>query len=358
MSDSKNKIESIPVGDRVSMFLRGKVWYANYQANGKQHRLSLKTRIKREALLRAQRIEAELTRGEAPQPAKFATIGEAIDAFLNWHETDGRSPATMKVYRRVMVIVRRLAGSQRKMLASHLDFPFADALKAEAKAKGNSPKTIRTKLVVLRSLVRFAFRRKLIPADPLDGYKIKKAKARPQPCWSWEDSQRILNAAPARWRPLLTFLRETGCRAGEAIHLTWDDVHLNREEPSAHIRAKDGWKPKTGDERRVPLTQRAAATLASLPRRGRWVFEYSDSRRPGTGSSNMHDAALRCLKQVLKGLKLPGKLHTFRHTFISHALLSAPEPVVRSWVGHVDAETIRMYTHVGDAVSRGYIGKL
>jgi len=339
------------------MFLRGKVWYANYQANGKQHRPSLKTRNKREALLRAQRIEADLARGEAPVPTPVATIGEAIGAFMAWHETDGRSSGTMKIYRRVMDAVRRLAGSRRKTLVKDLDFAFADALKAEAKAKGNAPKTIYMKLIILRSLVRFAFRRKMTPVDPLDGYKIKKVKARPQPCWSWDDSQKIIDAAPPRWKPLFSFLRETGCRIGEAVHLAWDDVKLDGNEPYVHIRAKAGWKPKTGDERRVPLTLRAVETLAALPRRGLWVFEYP-GRRPGNGSVSMGLAALMALKSVLKTLELPGKLHTFRHTFISHALLTAPEPVVRSWVGHVDAETIRLYTHVAEAVSRAYIGRL
>lgn len=56
----------------------------------------------------------------------------------------------------------------------------------------------------------------------------------------------------------------------------------------------------------------------------------------------MQQMALLALKRTLKKLHLPGKVHTFRHTFISHALLSAPEPVVRSWVGHVDSETIRL----------------
>lgn len=72
----------------------------------------------------------------------------------------------------------------------------------------------------------------------------------------------------------------------------------------------------------------------------------------------MRQMALLALKRTLKKLHLPGKVHTFRHTFISHALLSAPEPVVRSWVGHVDTETIRLYTHVAEAVSRGFINKL
>ncbi|MDZ4683445.1 MAG: hypothetical protein SH850_00050 [Planctomycetaceae bacterium] len=57
----------LPVGDRVSIFPRGKAWYVNYQHNGRQVRRSLGTNNKKEALLRAQRIETDLARGDAPQ---------------------------------------------------------------------------------------------------------------------------------------------------------------------------------------------------------------------------------------------------------------------------------------------------
>lgn len=52
---------------------------------------------------------------------------------------------------------------------------------------------------------------------------------------------------------------------------------------------------------------------------------------------------------MTKRLKLPGQVHTFRHTFISLALMNrVPEAVARSWVGHVAPEILRHYTHVFD----------
>ncbi len=60
---------------------------------------------------------------------------------------------------------------------------------------------------------------------------------------------------------------------------------------------------------------------------------------------------LKALKQVLNKLGLPRR--TFRHASISHAMTSGiPESVVRAWVGHVDADVIRLDTHVADATSQ------
>ena len=54
-------------------------------------------------------------------------------------------------------------------------------------------------------------------------------------------------------------------------------------------------------------------------------------RRPPAG---LDRRALAHLKMVLKKLRLPGHLHTFRHSFISHALTSGvPPAIVRTGSG-------------------------
>lgn len=65
------------------------------------------------------------------------------------------------------------------------------------------------------------------------------------------------------------------------------------------------------------------------------------------------------LKAVVKSLGLKGHLHTFRHSFISHALVrGVPEAVVRQWVGHVDAQILKLYTHIADQDSQRYMSRL
>ena len=65
------------------------------------------------------------------------------------------------------------------------------------------------------------------------------------------------------------------------------------------------------------------------------------------------------LKRLLARIGLPGHLHTFRHAFISHAASEGvPEAVIRSWVGHVDAQILRLSMHIADRTSQGWMQRL
>src|SRR4051794_25748615 len=104
------------------------------------------------------------------------------------------------------------------------------------------------------------------------------------------------------------------------------------------------------------MTTPMAATNSSAR-----MFAFFDAARSGMPPSKTHPdhgrqwterRLLSALKRILKKLKLEGKLHTFRHSFISHALLNnTAVAVVKQWVGHVDPHVIDLYTHVHDAAS-------
>ena len=58
-------------------------------------------------------------------------------------------------------------------------------------------------------------------------------------------------------------------------------------------------------------------------------------------------------------LGLVGHLHTFRHAFISHAAIRGiPEAIIRKWVGHVDADVLKIYTHIADEASQAAMQRL
>jgi len=221
-----------------------------------------------------------------------------------------------------------------------------------AKAK---PKTIHNDVVVIKQLLNFAIRRRLIRENPLAGLKVSQPPRTPQPFWTRDQVERILAATSPRYRSLFQFLADTGTRIGEARWMTWADIDL--ENRVTYIRPKDFWTPKSGDERVIHLSNDLCELLAGMPRVAQWVFTAPATKRFPSATRQISDRrALAHLKVILRKIGLPGHLHTFRRSFISHALTNGvPEPIVRDWVGHVDHEIIKHYTHIADQQSRSAI---
>lgn len=91
---------------------------------------------------------------------------------------------------------------------------------------------------------------------------------------TYEEAERLIEAAAPHLRPLVVFLLSTGARLSEALYLEWSDVDLSR----AHVtfRPTDTRGIKTDEARGVPLPARAVAELANTP----WDREGFVFRRP------------------------------------------------------------------------------
>jgi integrase len=345
------------IGERVRIFQRGTSWYANYQLNGRQHRQSLKTTKKKTAEARAHALDRRLAAGETPADQKPCTIDDAIEAYKDYLTANRRRPKTRDKYWSVFGNVLTLAAKMGRDKISQIDLTFADRYGAE-RAQVCAPRTVYTELMILRQLVKFSVTRKLIREDPLLGFKLKKPKPTPRPCFTRDQVDQILANASAGHRPTFLLLSETGLRVGEAKWLTWEDVDFDKNV--IHIRGKDGWKPKSGDARIVPMSETLRSFLQRHPKSGRFVLTaVPTSAHPKLGRQISERRALVALKRILKSLGIPGKLHTFRHYFISTCLTNQiEEPIVRSWVGHVDAAIMRLYTHIHSSVSQDRIQRL
>jgi integrase len=358
MASDKEKQRYEPVGDIICIFRRGRRWYANFQLNGKQQRPSLGTTSKKEARRRAIQLEAEIIEGRYQRKAPPASLAAVVTDYKQFLQTEGRADKTLIKYTMILDRLLDLAGRRGVYTVNDVNLKFMDAYRAERVQAGAAPKTVYTESVVVRQLVNFGLSRDLLVVDPLKGLKLKKPRPSRQPCWTYEQVQQILGVSPLEIVPALTLLAETGMRFGELAWLTWDDIDFTANV--LRVQPKDGWKPKTGDQRAVPLNAQLQRLLMSLPKRWRWVMTMPPSPRcPLAGRQWTERRLLAVLKRVLKTLKLPGKLHTFRHTFISNALLKGtPVTLVREWVGHVDEQVLKLYTHVHNEASQAAMQRL
>jgi integrase len=354
MIDRQSRKLSDRVGECVRIYRRGLAWQATYQVNGEQVRQSLNTKNKKVASQRAWELERKLAAGESISRKKPATLTEVIDAYQEYLIAEQRAEATVYKYKRIIKEIIALAECLRRYRVSEIDLTFADKFRAQ-RAKTLAPKPLFDEMMLLRQLCKFAHTRRMVDKDPLLGLKLKKPKPTPQPCFDDEQIEQILALARPPHAATFLLLAETGFRFGEAKWLTWADVDFKANV--LHVRPKDGWKPKTGDVRTVPISPKLAQLLSELPRLGRWVLTSSPTKKhPANDRQIAKSTTHTALKRVLSKLGIEGKLHTFRHAFISRCLTKGiEEAVVRSWVGHVDAEIMRLYTHISSKVSQDRI---
>lgn len=367
------------IGERVRIFQRGDRWYANFQHGGHQVRQSLKTTSKKEARRQALLIEARLMTNEFAVQSKAPTLEQIISQYREYLLTVGRAAKTMAKYEYAFGLFLDLAARRKVRSILGVNQTFVDAFRAERKkcvvagrkdrdtqAQKAGKKTVHNDVVLLKQLINFALRRKLIATDPLAGMQLARPKTRPQPFWTREQMDQIIAAANAHHRPAFVILAETGMRIGELKYLTWTGIDfangvIHIQEKVIHTpEGEVVWRPKTGDARVIPMSPTAHNVLARLPRKSTWILTARPSSKYPAGDHQISERRLlQHLKSVLAKLHLPGHLHTFRHSFISHALTSGvPEALVRRWVGHVDADILKMYTHIADAISKAAMSRL
>jgi len=352
------KVKFVMVGEIVSIFQRGNAWYANYQVENRQYRTSLHTASLKEARRQAFILEADIHAGRFKVRGAVATVDEAVRLYKQSLRIEKRAAKTIVKYDAVLDQMLRLANRLKIATMDRLNLAFMDRYRAMRYDDGRAEKTVYNEATIVRQLVNFAIARDLVPVDPMKRLKLKKPKPTLQPCWTLEQVGRILAAAPDQLRPTLILLAETGMRFGELAWLTWSDIDW--ESNTIVIRAKDGWRPKSGDQRQVPISNAARAVLDALPRKWLWVTTMPATKQHSLpGRQWTERRLLSMLKAVLNKPGLPGKIHTFRHYFVSNALEKGiPTATVRAWVGHVDDRIIALYTHVHDEASQSAMRRL
>jgi len=179
-------------------------------------------------------------------------------------------------------------------------------------------------LACLGKMLRYAHEVELLEVVP----RVKLLKIPPQKFdfLTFEELSRLTDAVrsdPERWA-LVLLGADAGLRQGEIIALEWGDVDL---VAGALTVRRSSWKgivgtPKSGRDRKVPLTVRLKAALkAHRHLKSELVFCHADGK-PFTQSAI--EAALRfgCKRA---GLRSIGS-HVLRHTFCSHLAMRGAAP--------------------------------
>jgi integrase len=199
------------------------------------------------------------------------------------------------------------------------------------KRAGVANSTINRDLAVLSHMFLWAVKHGWLEDNPMSGMeKLSEIQ------WVGERPDdvvisTIFSYLPAQVVPVYTFLRETGCRSGEAASLTWDKVDYARAIVTFHTTTK------SGKSRQVPLTTAAIAALSAMPKHGKTVFFHPTTLKPWDKYS-IGSPWERARKKANSKLRI----HDLRHAYaIKLAEEGCPMHFISEVLGHANTEFTR-----------------
>lgn len=135
------------------------------------------------------------------------------------------------------------------------------------------------------------------------------------------------------------FALYTGMRRNELINLKYEDINVNDE--LIYVRNRDDFLTKSRKERVMPIHNKLILFLKNKTKRIGYCFSLNDNKL------NPHTVTDK-FKKLIKKTELPDvTIHTLRHTFISHCLMSGISIwEVGQWVGHSSSHMTELYGHL------------
>lgn len=329
----------------------GKQYYVAYREakNRKVHYLAAgpnkrKAIVMRDDIAHRARL-ARIGGSVIPEPVLFA------DHLDKWFASRIVEPTTR--LRDTGVIEKYLRPALGHRLLGDLK-PEDFASLAATVTKKTSIHTARRTLAVASAALSDAVENRLIPTNPV--------RIPPRPKSLYEPISlnllcAVVAATPEPWRPFVFFLLLTGCRFGEAIAITWNDIDFKekkvrvRKQKPTHLYGEEGrrLKPPKSEAgiRSIDMLPPLKRMLMDLPQYGEAALVFPAQRG---GHINYHFFMDEVWKPIVNTLGLLGKQrkpHMLRHGFGS-LLLAWGEDImyVSAQLGHSSRTfTLETYAH-------------
>lgn len=197
------------------------------------------------------------------------------------------------------------------------------------KAEGVTNATVNRYIALLKHMGTWACEREIVESNPFSKLgKLEEVEwigTRPDDALI----EKVFEKIDFRVIPIFWFMRETGCRKGEAISLKSSQIDFSGQIVTFH------GKTKSGKSRQVPLTDKALWAVQALPPQGSTVFYHPEYLSPYTG-----DGLSWFWDRARGSIKL--RPHDLRHAFaIRLAEDGCPMHYISEIMGHHSIEFTR-----------------
>jgi integrase len=375
------------------IFKRGKIFYLQYNINGKRFVQSLKTRIETEAQKRAKEILEPALIADTKEKVIFnvATarklvakksikLSQVWELFLKTPTRPDSGPETLKRYGQYFsrfkqwLAVNYPAIQELGRLTEDIAVEYADHIWN----KGISGKTFNTHIQAIKLIIKHLQKKAGLDDNPFDsiGRKIENKLSRKE--FSELQVIEILNSFKKpelvledkeEMEVLFHLGAWTGLRLIDCVLMKWENINLDRNiifcmpqktkrikrtvnvpiHPLLREKLVSALEWKNNDFVMSNLARRYFDNYYSVPAATAKVFKF---------------VGLEINQEIESGQRRKRKanvygFHSFRHSFVSFcAKAGVPMPVVQSIVGHGSPAITRHYVHIGEGAARQAINAL
>ena len=305
---------------------------------GTKTRLSLKTKDKRQALLKASQVVEEYNEGLEQGHNKKSLKVVRLDRLFRETFTDKWSQ--LKDTKNVLQRTARTVELMENPIISDITSKEVLKLVSALRKNGCGPATINRYLAVLTTALRQAqYIYEYIDKIPMFP-RQKEPKGRDR-FISKEEEQKIIEAAPRQIiADLIAVLIDTGMRLSECLNLEPIDCNFITDEVTV-------WIQKGDLPRSIPMTDRVRETLERLSEKGcKAPFAGLDARQ----AHSAWDALRRRIKEPwVKDVTY----HVLRHTCASRLEQAGVSLyIVKEILGHANITTTQRYAHLSKKTLR------
>ena len=346
------------LGDNLYL-IKGSYWFI-FTYKGKTYRERI-GREKELPLTSAKHIAGELRsriiKGEyIPLKEESLTFREISSKYLEWYKSSRPDlrKRTLKEMERKITLLNSHFGNMEVVSISEWTI---ENYKSRRIKEGVKPSTINNELPTLRAVLRKAKEWGLISRElpKIKMFKVNDERVR---YLSPEELERLLDACPSHFRPLVEFAVFTGLRASEILTLRWENVSIEKEY--VEITAKN---TKTKETRRMPLHPRAVEILKELKARQEEKgidHGYVFTNRMGKPYSVEGQGYKRVFKSACKKAGIEDfRFHDLRHTFASYLVMRGVDfYTVQELMRHSSPRMTKRYAHLSPEHIRKELRKI
>lgn len=222
---------------------------------------------------------------------------------------------------------------------------------------GFAPKTVVSKISVLRGLFKYLYLNEFICTSLADGLpKVHSAARTTIPTvWSQDEIEKIKNVIDIgnptgkRDYAVILLVSRTGLRSGDVLNLKLMDIDWIKNEISVT-------QNKTGETLRLPLMDDVGWAIIDYLKNGRPITKYPNvfvrhqaPFEPITSSATLYGMITRYISKAKLPIERKDRIgmHSLRHSLASELLQNNVElNTIADILGHSDPETTRHYLNV------------